>query len=308
MRLERRNVVLGALLLVLVSVQLLGRDEGVTVRGGPGLLERFAPSQVTRVVLTRGEERCDLVRVDGDWRVRQRADFAAQAERVDELLLRLASLGPADLVSEERSSYARYGIDADAVSIELRGAEDEVLATLRAGRPEDAATGSHLARAGGEGVYRASAIPLPEPLPERWLELKLIDLAIPEVRLCRVQRAGGEEHELVLQSDGRWNLRGTDRYLTQRVVQDLLLVASTTFCEDVSETPLAEAGLSEPSLVCTLVAGEAEARTLSIGGSVDGLRALRRSDWRGPWVALVRPRSAANLEGALLRVLAAIEG
>ena len=63
---------------------------------------------------------------------------------------------------------------------------------------------SALARfAGDETVYRAASVVIPDPQPDRWLDLKLVDLEIPSVRVVRIERLGAEPVDLILQDDGR---------------------------------------------------------------------------------------------------------
>jgi len=306
MRFSPRNWVLAATLVVLVVLDLAWPD-GRTARRQEPAFPGFDSARATTVRLESGERACELRLVRDRWRVRERDGFAAHQEAVRELLSRLAALSVSDVVATEPASHVLFGIDGSESRLVVGDENGAVLLDARLGRPRDESSGSYVVPAGGTAVHRAASIPLPEPDATRWLDLDLVDLDIPAVRMIRVERHGRPALELVLQEDGRWNVPGTSKFLTQRVVQDLLLVADTTYFEDVATRPSAEVGFDPPAVRLRFELAGGGSRGVELGDELGPHRALRRTDWEEPWVALVRARSAANLEGALARIERALE-
>ncbi len=308
MRIERRNVVLLVVVLLLVAVRSALEPRGADANREKALLGFFDPALVSRVRIECTASSVELERRGAAWVVLSRSGFPADGRVVEELLLRLRGISSADRVSEDASSLERFGVAEGAARIVLLSSEGELLADLRAGRSAELGRGSFLRLAGSDEVFRAAALDVPDCDPSHWIEGRLLDFSPADVRALRGVLEGARSLHLVKSEDGRWQAVGEERALTAARVEPLLVVASNLFVEDVRELEPEQAGLVPPALVLELELVGGTDLVLHLGRPLaDGGRAATRPDWASPWVVELPAPSAGKLEGALALVLSDLQ-
>lgn len=170
----------------------------------PGLAERLPAAR--RVEITRHDAAVTL-RLDGVWRVAERANWPARPARLREALTGLTELR----LLEPRAPDARNGTDdpatPGATGTRLRvldgdGAAlaDVVLGTRRSRAAPGVPPTLHLRRWGEDRAWLAEGAVPADPDPNLWLLRELAD--IPSQRLRRVEVVRAGEPLLVLQRPG----------------------------------------------------------------------------------------------------------
>ena len=160
---------------------------------------------VTEIRLSRGDgSKVTLRRGDGGWSVAER-NFPADAQRVRELALNLASLEVLERKTSDPANYAKLGVEATE-SPTASGTLVDVVAgektwSLIVGKPAE-----------GRAVYirepksAASALAQPlltvDPDAKRWIDRQLTDIASAEVRDIAVTPTKGAAYTLTRANRG----------------------------------------------------------------------------------------------------------
>ena len=293
MSLDRRNLVLGAVLALLAATHLLLAPGGTGRRAVSPLLPSFAAERAAWIRIERAGEALELVRRGEVWRVDQRHGFPALLWVVDGLLGTLAGLSTADLVGAEGDSHALYGLDEGAVRVRVRDHAGADLADFYQGRPEGLASGSYVRLADADQVYRASSFPPLEVAPKAWVDTRLLDVDFAAVTSIRASLAGAsEELALTRTEDGRWRRSPDGRMLRGADVDPLLIAGGNLYFADVRGVlPL------EPETRIAFTAEDGVLVEILLGPELDAeFRAASRADWDPAWVVELPAASAERLE------------
>ena len=313
----RRNLVLFVALAVLIAVDLATVPRLATRASGGPLFADLERDRAARIEVRAADgETLSIERTsEGPWRVPAAADFPADPWLVEELLGSLAQVARADLVAEDPSEPADFGL------AEGRGVEVRVLdraGTLLAGYRQ----GEQLARAGGiEGVYlsaegrpavyRAPLVPRLAVDLESWLRTRVADPDLALLRGLTLEVAGVRTLPFERTEAGRWSAPGEGE--PPEVALDRLATACTElFLSGVADTaPQPEHGFDPPRLVVELTLDDPEddraprVRRLSIGADLDGVTFVTWDGWPEPWVVEVRTALLERLLESVVPVFAA---
>lgn len=306
MRIDRKNLWLGAILAVVVGANLLIGGEGRASIVGAPLVAGFDPARAARIWIEEQGVALELVRPENGWTVVQRRGFPAHAGAVQDLLQRVRGLSTTDLVANEAASHALYGIDDGAPRLAVFDGQGAALARLQISRPQEGATGSYVVLDGAEAVYRAPGLPPVTADPVRWLDTRLLDFDPTRVRSLRVARMDqSAELRLVRGADGRWRILGGTVSLPPAVVDPLLLTAANLYFLDVADgVPDEASGLEPPRLMLALELEDGALARLHLGTEGDGGRYATSPGWKSPWVVLLPESSARRLEVGVERIAA----
>ncbi len=313
MKLNRRNMVLLATLVVVAAVDLGARSSVQRPSAGEPVFARYERGRAATIRVERGGETLTLGLEGKRWVVRDRANFAALASAVDELLSRLALVTTGDAVAAESSSHALYGLGDDAAHLVVLDDSAAVVVDAWIGRPRDEAVGSYLRIANAPTVYRAAGISPVSASASSWLDTRMLDVDLLSVRALQGELADGRSFRIVKREDGLW-IDGTGRSVRPAVVNPLLLRANTMYFEDIVSVTREAAGLETPWASLRFELDEGGDRTLSVGGPVGtvdaasgrGTRAAARGEWSQPWVAAIPASAATQFEEALARIAGAL--
>jgi hypothetical protein len=167
MPLAPRNVVLLLLVLALLALDLsTGGVGGPPARAVGPLFPDLRAEDVQRLVIESpapdgGRNRVELVRT-GDalrpWRVPAAFDHPTWDGAVDELLQVVVALSTIDLLTEDASQHARYGVDGSGARLVLSGAGETVLADLVQGDTAPGGRATYVRRFGEDAVYRMARL------------------------------------------------------------------------------------------------------------------------------------------------------
>lgn len=180
---------LGTLGLVWATLDAPGTDQ-IEARSAK-LLASFTREAVSRVVLTRGQDRLELVRAGDDFRIvspwQERADIASVASLLG-ALEQAAPVRPADVPREQA------GLTRPRLSIALQSKQGRQ--TLLLGGPAPAPAGAHYAEVNAEGsaprLYTVNArllTDLDQPF-SKFRETRYVEYAASDLRLIQLSHAG----------------------------------------------------------------------------------------------------------------------
>ena len=194
-------VVLAALLVLAAAAAVLLQDRsawsGADSRAGHKVAPDLRLSEVAEISVGGGSLEVHLVKEKDGWRVRERARFAADTERIGDLLLKLAELKVVQRESLVENQRGRLqlaetkdpaGEDA-GTPLELKDAKGTVLVHLLLGkkilksvpagaqaRGEPEATGRYLTSGGDARTLLVVSDPLSQadPRADQWIQKELI--------------------------------------------------------------------------------------------------------------------------------------
>ena len=112
------------------------------------LLGELPVNDVAAILIQRGTNQLDLVRIDNRWRVKQRDDYPANFSEISSFLLKAADLKAAQTEEIGPSQLGRYQLlppgpeTNTAVRVELRGQDGKPIKSLLLGK-------SHMRKAAG---------------------------------------------------------------------------------------------------------------------------------------------------------------
>ncbi|NOT31640.1 MAG: DUF4340 domain-containing protein [Planctomycetes bacterium] len=171
----------------------------------PEMAERI--NDLSEVRLDKGGKSATLKRDGGQWKLADRGGYPALFERVKELALSVADLEIEEVKTKKRENHARLGLEWPATSSDGTKEDEPGLLTfmdssgkevvsLVVGKSEWRGSKSkvYVRRADDDQVYLcAPRQPLAvDPEAKRWIDAKLIDLAIERVQKVSIEHADGE--------------------------------------------------------------------------------------------------------------------
>jgi len=231
-----------------------------------------------------------LTRRDGAWQMDGEPPTPADADAVDGLLKELEGLEVRDFAADEPADLAPYGLtEGEAVSVTLRDADGDELASLSLGRADEQ----------GDAVYaRRAAYPAVLAVPKgdyhgqvrrgrvAFLDRRVLDEPRAEARQIVLER-GREHFECAWRREqAAWELTepatgAADRYAVQALLGDLAPLRALAFAAEQADD-LSAYGLAEPAIVLQVTyqaepvagAGAGEpppprVRTLHVGGAAE---------------------------------------
>ncbi len=270
-------VVLAALVVLLAAGLLLKQTRESAwhsgdSRVGQKLMPGLKLENVGTIVIQDPGATLTLVSRDGGWRVKERADFPADADRVRDLLLRLVELKVVQTEAVAEAQRARLqllepgaGRDAGAgTRIELRDSGGAVLARLLLGKKVTAMvagaaigpeTGTPTGRYAMSGDAADSVALVSESLAqaeakaEPWLSKELI--RVERAKSIRATGPDGKQRFAVSRDSeaSDWKLAGGGKPDTGRVQDAVSALASMSLADVVAEPAKAETGLDHAVMV-----------------------------------------------------------
>jgi hypothetical protein len=250
-------------------------------------LARFDPEAARRVELGHPGGALVLEASDGGWWIAGPAPrLAADPSAVQSLLGRLSQLEAADFVEDEAAAAAaRRDLAEPAITVEVRGERDSLLARLEVGSATGA-SGRH-ARSNAQPTIAVVAPGVAEELAVGVAELRdrrLVDLGASEIDSLRV--VAGDRVVAGAASDPE----------IERVASNLPHLRVTRFADEMAEAPadLHRYGLDAPALRLVLRLRNGEPREVLFGAAgADGVYAHRVGR---PGVVVVSPSTVEDLE------------
>lgn len=274
----RKNRIAIAALVFLVLLAVLAW--AVNQRNRPSTSSEELPTfeldkaAITALEITRpGDARVVLSKVDGDWRVTQPLDAAADQNNVESALNRLGELRISRIVATEPDNYARLQVDDEtAVQVVVKDG-DVVRSTLKVGKYGDGMTMVRVDERsevfGASGSLRYAF----DRELKAWRDRNIVSVKVDDVQSVRFENAKGA---FAFERDGNgW--RATEgqealgefdpKQVTGRLSTAARLIASDFAPDDTSD---ARTGLTEPNetLSMTLTEGR-EPIVLELGASTD---------------------------------------
>ncbi len=302
MKIARRNLWLGALAAVLLGAELyVQRPWQAHSARGP-LFPDYLPELARGIRIEEdGEEPVELIRAEGGWFVSSCDGFPARSYAVDELLLRLGGVGPGELVSSRPDARGSYGLDEDAVRIQVEGAGGRKLVDLWQGAPEELREGSYIRPEGSASVYRAVALRRVFARAKGWLDTRWVELDPGRVQSVGC-RADDATFDIELAEDGRWGSGSSS--LAPAPVQALLRILSTAVFSEVRGRVAGEPAWSSPRLHLSLGTGGGEPIELSVLRAESGRVLATNGSWASDWVVELPHATLERLEESLGRIQA----
>jgi len=215
MRLTRINGILLVLLAALLALDLGLRDSGPEARTIGRLAPAFYRDRADRALLQRGEGRIELqLTAEGNWILPEHHGYPASSRTLDELLTAMTSLTTLDLVSLDASTHHEYGLDDQALRIEIWDADGQRVLGLLQGEEAAGGGASYVRLMGEAAVYRAARLRSIRLDPGLWLDVQW--LTFPEPLVSRISLSGSElsaARILVRDPDtvDTWRIEGGER-------------------------------------------------------------------------------------------------
>ncbi len=287
-------VLLGALVVLLVAGLLLMRSEQSAwnsgdIRVGQRLMPGLKLEDVATISIRDAGATLTLVRREGGWRVNERADFPADADRVRELLLRLVELKVVQTEAVAEAQRARLqllepaaGHDGGAgTRIELKDGGGAVLARLLLGKKVTAmvagaalgpeagvATGRYALTGDGAVVLVSEALAQAEAKPESWLSKELI--RVERTRsISATGPDGRQRYAMSRESEASdWKLSGGGNTDPGRIQDAASALASMSLADVVAEPVKTDTGLDR-GVVVKAQTFDNLAYTIRIGAKVN---------------------------------------
>ncbi|MCS7338447.1 MAG: DUF4340 domain-containing protein [Verrucomicrobiae bacterium] len=280
---RKQVLTLLALVVVLGAAGLLMYKRSQTTwqvaaqKPGQKLLGEFPLNEIAQITIRAGTNQLDLVKKDGIWRVRQRADYPANFGEIGTMLLKLAELKAVQIDEVTPGQLARYGLlppgpeTNTAVLVELADQAGRPVRSILLGKQHmrKPARPSAMDDFGGigwpDGRYimigtNASVVALVsetfsqlEPKPEQWLNKEFF-------RVEKIKSASVEHREptnswtLSRETEaGEWQLAEAraDEKLDKSKASSLNWALNSPYFNDVlsPETPRESLGLDNPTLI-----------------------------------------------------------
>jgi len=271
------------------------------------VLQDFDRDAVISIEIEGGNGRVRLERTGEEWRLREPLDYPADTSKVSSTLASLANLEADRRLGADEFDPAAYGLDEPDLSVEMRTAEDEVIALVIG---DEMPLGSKRAlrlREGGEIVLASGWFvnDLDREVDE-WRSREVVDVSADQVASIDIE-AGGDHIKAVRVND-EWKLLSPLEDLADP--DHLLALVSELDSLRIEEFPSegvspADLGLDAPEYEIVLVRSDGlEPLRLDLGATRDGEGgtevACRRGDSEYFW-ALDRVRTRLSKAPVLWR-------
>lgn len=269
-------VLLAALVVLLAAGLLLMRSQQSAWKPGDSRVgQRLMPGlkleDVATVSIRDPDATLTLARREGGWRVKERADFPADADRVRELLLRLVKLKVVQTEAVAEAQRARLQLlepgaaqEGAGTRIELKDGGGAVLARLLLGKkvtamvagaafgPETGVPTGRYAMTGDESgtvVLVSEALAQAEAKPGSWLSKELI--RVERAKSISASGPDGKQRFAVSRDSeaSDWKLAGGGKPDPGRVQDVASALASLSLADVVAEPAKADTGLDRAVVV-----------------------------------------------------------
>ena len=269
-------VLLAALVVLLAAGLLLMRSQQSAWKPGDSRIgQRLMPGlkleDVATVSIRDPDATLTLARREGGWRVKERADFPADADRVRELLLRLVKLKVVQTEAVAEAQRARLQLlepgaaqEGAGTRIELKDGGGAVLARLLLGKkvtamvagaafgPETGVPTGRYAMTGDEPgtvVLVSEALAQAEAKPGSWLSKELI--RVERAKSISASGPDGKQRFAVSRDSeaSDWKLAGGGKPDPGRVQDVASALASLSLADVVAEPAKADTGLDRAVVV-----------------------------------------------------------
>jgi Domain of unknown function (DUF4340) len=271
------NWVLAGMILLLGGLELMAGRDVRPEREVGRLFPGFFADEATRILIEDGDQRMELVRLDGGWVCPEHHDYPAWEEQVEVLMRALTSMTTLDLLSPDATSHDRYGLAGTPRRVRIWDTDGEALVDLLQG--DDVPGGraaSYVRRFGEDEVYRApflSAIPV---APKAFLSPRWMAFEPAEVIGIRIEGADFEPPLELLREERRYVWKRGKRTVAKTRVDAFLSSLASLYLEAVVAGPNSPQALGESVLRVeltlldgTVLAGQFAAQT---GGRVRARR------------------------------------
>lgn len=269
-------VLLAALVVLLAAGLLLMRSQQSAWKPGDSRIgQRLMPGlkleDVATVSIRDPDATLTLARREGGWRVKERADFPADADRVRELLLRLVELKVVQTEAVAEAQRARLQLlepgaaqEGAGTRIELKDGGGAVLARLLLGKkvtamvagaafgPETGVPTGRYAMTGDESgtvVLVSEALAQAEAKPGSWLSKELI--RVERAKSISASGPDGKQRFAVSRDSeaSDWKLAGGGKPDPGRVQDVASALASLSLADVFAEPAKADTGLDRAVVV-----------------------------------------------------------
>lgn len=269
-------VLLAALVVLLAAGLLLMRSQQSAWKPGDSRVgQRLMPGlkleDVATVSIRDPDATLTLARREGGWRVKERADFPADADRVRELLLRLVELKVVQTEAVAEAQRARLQLlepgaaqEGAGTRIELKDGGGAVLARLLLGKkvtamvagaafgPETGVPTGRYAMTGDEPgtvVLVSEALAQAEAKPGSWLSKELI--RVERAKSISASGPDGKQRFAVSRDSeaSDWKLAGGGKPDPGRVQDVASALASLSLADVFAEPAKADTGLDRAVVV-----------------------------------------------------------
>ena len=269
-------VLLAALVVLLAAGLLLMRSQQSAWKPGDSRIgQRLMPGlkleDVATVSIRDPDATLTLARREGGWRVKERADFPADADRVRELLLRLVKLKVVQTEAVAEAQRARLQLlepgaaqEGAGTRIELKDGGGAVLARLLLGKkvtamvagaafgPETGVPTGRYAMTGDESgtvVLVSEALAQAEAKPGSWLSKELI--RVERAKSISASGPDGKQRFAVSRDSeaSDWKLAGGGKPDPGRVQDVASALASLSLADVFAEPAKADTGLDRAVVV-----------------------------------------------------------
>ena len=269
-------VLLAALVVLLAAGLLLMRSQQSAWKPGDSRVgQRLMPGlkleDVATVSIRDPDATLTLARREGGWRVKERADFPADADRVRELLLRLVELKVVQTEAVAEAQRARLQLlepgaaqEGAGTRIELKDGGGAVLARLLLGKkvtamvagaafgPETGVPTGRYAMTGDESgtvVLVSEALAQAEAKPGSWLSKELI--RVERAKSISASGPDGKQRFAVSRDSeaSDWKLAGGGKPDPGRVQDVASALASLSLADVFAEPAKADTGLDRAVVV-----------------------------------------------------------
>ena len=271
------------------------------------VLQDFDRDAVISIEIEGGNGRVRLERTGEEWRLREPLDYPADTSKVSSTLASLANLEADRRLGADEIDPAAYGLDEPDLSVEMRTAEDEVIALVIG---DEMPLGSKRALRLGEGgeIVLASGwfVNDLDREVDEWRSREVVDVSVDQVASIDIEASG--DHIKAVRVNDEWKLLSPLEDLADpdhllALVSELDSLRIEEFLsEGVSPADL---GLDAPEYEIVLVRSDGlEPLRLDLGATRDGEGgtevACRRGDSEYFW-ALDRVRTRLSKAPVLWR-------
>ena len=193
---SRQLSLLGAAALVIIALAIwlgLARKPGGEESAllFPALKGQLANVSAVRIYQGGDQPVVEATRDSGDakrWHLKQRNDYAADAAKLNGLLIALEGAKLREEKTSNPDNYATLGVQDDAARVELVGVEPAI--KLIVGKNDTTTRGTYVRRAGEPQSWSISEqLDLPKD-PAAWLKRDLLNIGADRVQEVAVQMAG----------------------------------------------------------------------------------------------------------------------
>ena len=161
-------------------------------------------AEVREVRLEKQDETLTLTKSGSDWSLVESGGFPARANKVSEVVVRLARMQIEEPKTKNPASYAKLGVeepdapDADSARLVLKDAAGEELANVILGETKYRGRDQTMfvRRAGEEQSYLCSGAITVDTAKRNWIETEILKLAGDRVDRVRIEHADGEVLEI----------------------------------------------------------------------------------------------------------------